>query len=218
MKKNWIAIIVIFVILIAIGAYLKFGSASTSKKGSVISEKPKTTQENTISGTLKSLLSGGKTETCTITYPDNEGSGTIYVDGKKFSGEFTIKGTTGEEIKGHTVSDGTYVYFWSDNNDKGMKMKIDVATSQQTETQQQGNVNLNQKVSYKCTPGVADKSKFTIPSNIQFMDLTNLIKPSGAPAVTGETNQPQVGNSPCDSIANAEAKAACENAIKNAGQ
>lgn len=219
MKKLWIVVAVIIVLLIAGVGYMQLGkSTKPTEKTTNPAEKPKTTQENVVSGTLKSLLLGGKTQTCTIIYPNNEGTGTVYVSDKKFSGDFTIKGATGTEIKGHTVSDGTYVYIWSSATPTGVKMKITAVNSQPTGTPQQGNVDLNRQVNLKCTPGVADSSKFTIPTNIQFMDISNFAKPSGIPVVTGTSKVQTGGTSPCESITNATAKAACENAVKNAGQ
>jgi hypothetical protein len=219
-NKKITLIIVVLVILVLAGVGYKFLGQKTSPTiPPTTVAKPTAAAENVVSGTLKSLFSGGKTETCTIIYPNNQGTGTVYIDGKKFSGDFTIKGATGAEMTGHTVSDGTYIYFWSDGSTRGMKMKIQSTNAQPTGTQQQGSINLNQKVSYKCAPGT-DSSKFTIPTNIQFMDLSGLTGGSKIPAaVTGGTNvAPQTGTSPCDSISNPTAKAACENAVKNAGQ
>jgi len=220
MKKVWIVVAIVVILLIAGFAYMQMGksTAKPTEKPTTV-EKPKTTQENVVTGTLKSLLSGGKTESCTITYPNNEGTGTVYVDGRRFSGEFTIKDTSGKEITGHSVSDGTYVYVWSSGNLTGIRMTLAAVNSQSSTAQKQGNLDFNRQVALKCAAWMPDGSKFTVPSNIQFMDLSNLIKPSGVPVVTGGTNtQTQTGTSPCDSITNATAKAACENALKNAGQ
>ena len=83
------AVVVIILLLLGGGFYLM---NSKSQKTVSVSPTPtavakeKAPETNSITGTLKEIFTGGKTQTCTITYPDNTGSGTIFVSGKKFGG------------------------------------------------------------------------------------------------------------------------------------
>ncbi len=208
-NKLVIAVLVIAVLLIGGGAYLTLSKSQTSAPQSAVKETPKE-NPGTALGTLKNILTGGKTQSCTIEYPNNMGSGTFYVSDKKFAGEFTIKEQGGKEITGHSVSDGTYVYVWSTAAPTGIKMKLDAVINAPTGSAQTGSVDFSQEVSYKCSPWITDSSKFQLPSNIQFTDvsgLMNQVKPSA-----GTQTQ---GTSPCDQITNPQAKAACESALKS---
>jgi hypothetical protein len=208
-NKIVIAVLVVAVLLIGGGVYLTLSKSEspTQKPQAGVKETPKASPESALS-TLKSLLSAGKTESCVIEYPDNGGSGTFYVSGKKFAGEFTVKEQSGKEITGHTVSDGTFVYIWSSAMASGFKMKADTAiNAASSASPQNGNVDFNQKVSYKCSPWTMDDSKFQVPQGIKFSDVSGLLNQT-------ESSPSASAASPCDSITNAQAKAACESALK----
>ena len=208
-NKLLIAVVVIAVLLIGGGAYLTLSKSQSPAPQKTANETPKESP-STVMGSIKDILTGGKTQSCTISYPNNSGSGTFYVSDKKFSGEFTIKDNKGVEMTGHSVSDGTYVYVWSTAAPMGIKMKLDSAVNAAEGQTQTGNMNFNQEVNYKCGPWIVDNSKFQIPTNIQFSDMSNLMnqtKPSATTPTEGIT-------SPCDQITNPQAKAACESAIQ----
>jgi hypothetical protein len=66
----------------------------------------------------------------------------------------------------------------------------------------------------KCSPWITDDSKFTVPANIKFQDMSQLLQ-QFQPKVT---TAPQTGTSPCDQIPAGAAKTACENAMQSSGQ
>lgn len=212
MLKNKGLVVAIAVLILALlggVAYMKFAKSSTAPQQSpTVQEQPKASPSG-VTGTLKSLF--GKNQSCTITYPNNGGSGTIYVSGKKFRGDFTVKIAGEKEVKSQVLSDGVYTYVWSSESPTGIKMKIDVTSP--TASAQTGNFNLDQEVGLNCSPlVVVDASKFTIPTNIQFTDLSSMIQPKA----TSGTTQTQTA-SPCDQIADPTGKAACLKAL-NGGQ
>ena len=213
-KNKTLVIVAAVIILLLLGgaAYLML---SKSSKTGTPAEKTSVTEpkgsSSSITGSLKSLLTGGKTQTCTITYPDNKGSGTIYVADKKFGGTFTIKETNGKDITGYMVSDGTYMYTWSTAAAMGIKIKLETAEKAAGNTQT-GTGDLNQEVNLNCSPWIVDSSKFAVPTNIQFTDMSSFIpKTSASPSTKTETETQ--GQSPCDQIADAAAKAACVKAL-----
>jgi len=207
MFKNKALVIVAAVVILALlggAAYLTLSKSSTvPQQATTVQEQPKASPSG-VTGTLKSLF--GKNQYCTITYPNNGGSGTVYVSGQKFRGDFTTKIADGKETTSQVVSDGVYTYVWSSESPTGIKMKIDVTSP--TASAQTGNFNLDQQVGLNCSPWVVDASKFTIPTNIQFTDLSSMIAPK---ATSGTQTQ---GNSPCDQISDPTAKAACVNAMQ----
>ncbi|OGH08475.1 MAG: hypothetical protein A2152_04015 [Candidatus Levybacteria bacterium RBG_16_35_6] len=220
--KNKIIIIVIVLILIVAGflGYTKLAGKS-SINPTVSIETQDNNKENGITGTIKGLLEKNLTQKCTITYPDNQGTGTIYVSGKKFSGDFTIN-LEGQKITSHTISDGVYFYSWADNSTTGIKMMLSEAekNTAPTGTEEQQKTGLNEEVKYSCSGWSLDQSKFTPPSNITFSDFSNLI-----PKTTGSTEknptmneEEKAGNSICDQITDPTAKASCLNAIQSSGE
>lgn len=212
-KRLIVAVVVVILLILAGFGYFMFSKSSKTitptEKTSVT--EPKASSSSSITGSLKSLLTGGKTQTCTITYPDNKGTGTIYVADKKFGGTFTIKESDGKDITGYMVSDGTYMYSWSSAATMGIKMKLDVAENAAGDTQT-GTNDLNQQVNLNCSPWIVDNSKFAVPTNIKFSDMSNLIpKTSALPSTKAET--PALNESVCDQIEDATAKAACVKAL-----
>lgn len=204
------AVVIILLLLGGLGYYLFSKSAKTTPTEKASVTEPKASSSS-ITGTLKSLLTGGKTQTCTITYPDNKGSGTIFVADKKFGGTFTIKESNGKDITGYMVSDGTYMYTWSTAATMGIKIKLETAEKAAGNTQT-GTGDLNQEVNLNCSPWIVDNSKFAVPTNIQFTDMSSFLpKTSASPSTkTGTQTQEQ---SPCDQIEDASAKAACVKAL-----
>lgn len=210
-NKLVIAALVIAVLLIGGGAYLTLNKSQTSStpQKQTAQETPKESPTGAL-GTLKSLLAAGKSQACKITYPNNTGSGMFYVSDKKFSGEFKVNVANGKEVDSHTVSDGTYVYAWASEPPMGVKMKLDSILNSPVASPQSGSTDFNQEINYQCSPWITDNSKFQIPTNIQFTDVSGLMN-KVAPS-TGTQTQ---GTSPCDQIANPQAKAACESALKS---
>jgi hypothetical protein len=181
--------------------------------------KPQQTT-NSLKGTIIGLLSGGKTLNCQVTYPDNKGTGTIVVADKKFAGDFTMKGTDGKETTGHMISDGTFMYVWSSGLPMGIKMNLaDAKNAAQKAGSTNQSVDINQEVGLNCSPWAPDNSKFTVPTNINFRDMSQLLQ-QVAPQAAGKTVTPGTqtgGTSPCDQITDPTAKAACTKALQGQG-
>jgi len=144
MKNKWLVIIAVIIIaFILIGAGFYFMKSSKAPVAVVPHQatttqtaKPQIVNRNAITGTILSLIEGGKTISCTITYPDNKGTGTIYVgSSRKFAGDFNMKGTNNSNVVAHMVSDGTYVYMWSAAMPMGIKMSLLAARNAANNTQ-----------------------------------------------------------------------------------
>jgi len=220
-KPGLIVAVVLIVILLAIGGMFVLKSSKTPVAGKSVNNqtatKPQTT--NSLKGTILGLLSGGKNVNCQITYPDNKGTGSVYVSDKKFAGDFTMKGSDGKETTGHMISDGTYMYVWSSGIPTGIKMNIADAKKATQNSGANQSFDVNQEVGLNCNPWAPEASKFTVPTNIAFKDMSQLLQQvqQVQPKSTTVTPQAQTGNSPCDQITDPTAKAACANALKNSG-
>jgi uncharacterized protein YpmB len=222
MKKTGIIIAAIVVVLLLAfgGVYLmKSSKAPVAVTQTAKTQTAKSQQTtNSLKGTIVGLLSGGKNVNCQVTYPDNKGTGSVYVStDKKFAGDFTMKGTDGKETTAHMISDGTYMYIWSSGLPMGIKTSLEAAKNVEQNAQANQNVNINQEVGLNCSRWTPDTSKFTVPSDIQFRDMSNLLQQIPAQGTKAVAPSTQTGSSPCDQITNATAKAACVDALKNSG-
>jgi len=213
MKNNLriIIAVIILIFIVAIGGilFMKYSKAPTQPQ-TINTQSTKTGNNNSTTASILSLLSGGKNVSCSITYPNNQGAGIVFVSDKKFAGEFTMKEASGREIIGHSVSDGIYVYVWSSAMPTGIKISFADAKSTVQNAQANQGIDINQKVGLKCSPWLPDNSKFIIPSNIEFKDMSQLLKQV----------QPQtgIGNSPCNQIPAGPAKTACLNTMQSSGK
>lgn len=221
MKKYGIIIaVIILVVALGVGGFLfmKYSQPpAMTHETSATSTSPQSSNATTAS--ILGLLSGGQTVSCIINLPDNKGTGTIEVVDRKFAGDFTVTDNSGKQLVSHMISDGTYVYAWSTATADGFKMKLDTAKNAATNAQNNQSVNLNQKVDLKCSPWGVDNSKFAIPTNIKFTDMTDLMQkvmPSEVmPTNTAGAASPGFS---CAGITDPTAKTACENTMQSSGQ
>ncbi len=216
--KNIGIIIAVFVIILLVAAggvlFLKYAKAPTAPQTESAKTQSAKPTNNSVDASILSLLSGGKTESCAITFPDNKGAGSVFVADKKFAGDFTTKGSDGKETTGHVISDGTYLYIWSSAMPTGIKMNLADAKNATQNAQANQAIDINQKASLNCSPWLPDNSKFVIPTNIKFSDMSQFLQ-------NIQSSQPKVTNtnsSACDQIPAGPAKTACLNALQSSGQ
>jgi hypothetical protein len=209
------AVIVILIIVVGGVLFLKYAKTPTQPQATG-TQSAKTANSNSATDSISSLLSGGKNVNCSITYPNNQGTGTVFVSDKKFAGDFTMKDNSGKETATHTISDGTYIYVWSSAMQGGIKMKFADAKSTAQDTQSTQGVDINQKVDLKCSPWLPDNSKFTVPANIKFQDMSQFFQQATTTPKVGTGTQTEA--SPCDQIPAGPTKTACLNAMQSSSQ
>ncbi len=159
--------------------------------------------EQNQSMTMRDLLASGKNQKCIISVSstDEEGiktetNATLYVSGKKMAEEISVSSTDKNMPKTnmHMISDGSFMYTWNiDTKDQGLKMAISETEANDADTPdsanvQTGGVDMNEKYDMKCTPWIVDNSKFTIPADVKFTDLSEMMKniptmPANIPSV-----------------------------------
>src|SRR3989344_3866057 len=196
MRKQVMIIIgaVVVIALVSLFAYSRV-SKSPSSVADVVKEGAQSVESMT-KGSIKSLLSGGKNVSCTINYPDGQGRGTVYVSGQKMRGDFMMM-ADGKEMESHMIQDGDTGYFWSGT--QGTKMKIDkeANASPVASAQNAQGADLDKEVDLKCSAWMQDSSKFEVPSNVQFTDVSAMIQKMQAPASAAPGGP---GSSICDAI------------------
>jgi hypothetical protein len=212
-----IIIVLVILVLIGTGGYLVMKKPpQLNNQAPTAQNEPETATNATIQGTLKSLLTAGKSQKCTYSdKPETTSAettsveGTVYVANGKMRGDFS---STSEQIKvnGHMIADGEYSYVWSDLDNQGIKMLIDQQESSNAPTDTNTQTpDINQSYTFNCQGWTQDNTMFVPPSNITFSTFT---LPSGLPSVAPptDTDTNQSACAACDSIPAGEARNACK--------
>lgn len=158
------------------------GAKTSENNTTTTQDQTSKTTQNTESRSLKDLLGLGTSQRCTYEVNDNGEvmKGEIIVDGKKFKQTTEITNKEGS-MKVYSISDGTYYYSWSDlMKGNGTKMKIEEAETNQTptntdKTEQQG-ISFDKKIDYICTPTTLSESDLALPTDVKFVDYTEMMK------------------------------------------
>lgn len=165
---------------------------------------------SSFAGSMYGLLSLHKNITCTFERTDEQGSvdGTVYVSGEHVRGDFTLS-TAEASFEGHMIRDEQYVYTWADTPFGQFASKIDYTKTDvdTLEEQAQTNYGLNDEADYNCVPWEVDQSKFVVPEDVEFSDMTSLITNVSAQGSLSS----QCGS--CDAIPDEGAKAQCKVAL-----
>lgn len=189
-KLGLIIGVVVVIAVLAILGFTQFSKQpSLSKKNTETQQNLNQTSPST-KGSIKSLLASGKNVSCNISMPDQQGSGKVFVSGTKVRGDFTMQ-VDGKELSSHMVSDGAYIYVWTDTSNQGTKFKTD--TKAPTASNQPQTTDLDKEVDLNCSNWSLDNSKFTVPGNIQFSDLSQMMNLQSS---TGSSSLPKVDKLP----------------------
>jgi len=169
-KTLWILGLVI-IIVVAAGYFLTQRGAGTSTTT--------TTETSTGGQSIAELLALGTPQTCTFSQntDSSQSEGTVYFSNGHMRGDFQSI-ANGQPMISHMLTDGTTAYVWGDGLPSGFKMMMG---TQQEGGQTSNGVDINQKQEYNCTPSTPDAALFTLPSSVQFTDVSAL----GAGAPTG---------------------------------
>ena len=139
------------------------------------------------SSSLRELLAMGKSQKCEISSSDTdengvktETKGTLYFSGNKMAEEVQMTSSQKDSPPNLTmmmVTDGTYMYSWDvSKKTSGMKFKITQPTEGDKIENKNGSVDLDKKFDMKCTNWTVDNSKFTIPADVKFTDLSEMME------------------------------------------
>lgn len=214
MKKK-----IMFGLRVFLGAVILAGCGKPAQNGNQNQEsnqnqQQEQAQEGGLTASLKDLMGMGKSQKCTwsVAEGDNKSEGMVYVDGEKFRQDITAVQDDGTEILAYVVSDGEWIYQWSSASKEGTKMQISEMEKMGQEAQTGGGANdqrkideeINQNFDYNCEGWNADASKFVVPSDVVFTDMTEMIKNLQQNSQQMMQNVCQM----CDSLP-AEAKAEC---------
>lgn len=184
MNQNAIIGLVVAIVVVGGGAwYLSAGSDSTTGEQGA--------ENSTGMGTFAELVAGGGSRTCTVTVDTGEGSseGTVYIANGQMRGDFTTS-VNGQSMTAHMIQKDGYMYNWSDAVAQGVKISLAQAQQQPNTPSQNQGIDPNAQVDYDCSGWMADSSKFDVPSNVTFMELSASGMPANMPAMPA--NMPNV--------------------------
>ena len=130
---------------------------------------------------MQDLIARGKSLECTYNVTDEEGeevSGIIYITDDKRCTEFEIiNKETNEKIKMNSMHVGEWMYSWSSSSVEGMKMNLkEMYGDEKFEKYSQGETDsMKKKIDYRCQAWIVDNAKFTIPVDVDFKDMTEIM-------------------------------------------
>lgn len=211
-KQLVVVAVVVILLVLGLGGFFLFSKQSPSSTQNQTS-KATTGNEKSAMGSLVDLINGGSNVTCNFNTPADENGyaskGTIYISSGNMRGDF-INTINGKTTNMSMIRNGNDNYIWGDEVETGIKMTL--STEELTKETNEGSkyVDLNQKLDYKCNPWGVDKSKFNPPTNIKFTDFSKMMEEA---TKTTEDQKIDIDSSVCDSIEDANAKAACKNAL-----
>jgi hypothetical protein len=171
-KKIWYWIMGVVVVVVVIVVAISSGKSAT--KSDEIHTTAAVAQKS-----LHELIGSGVTQVCTFsiagTATSSSMTGTIYTSSGSMYGDFAKKDATGKMTTAHMIISSDEDYLWSDALSKGVKMPWSAANSTALASKY-GSIDMNQPTTYSCTDWTPDQSKFTLPTNIQFIDVSRLIR------------------------------------------
>lgn len=124
-------------------------------------------QEETFSGSLMEAIAQGVPMKCSY-----EANGVYYegfVKGENYRGKVSQDDQTMEVI----VTDG-YSYIWQEGKTQGMKMAFDAEAVEET-NDEDVSAFARPDIEYRCSPAVVTDSKFSLPEDVSFLDLDQMM-------------------------------------------
>lgn len=216
------ALVVIVVLLIG-GGYVAY---TTMYNDAPKEQSTPTPQANnglqpseSFSGTFATLLGLGQNLRCEFQYNDgtNVSSGTTYIaqGGERIRGDFSIADSATGPMEAHLIRDSGYNYVWGTMIGQGIKMKIAQGDEDELFASDSGNMPVDENTEYTCTPWSVDQSMFTVPSDVEFIDLSVQMERMMQLQESMDTSGLKAQQcAACDQIPDAGAKAQCKAALQ----
>lgn len=140
-------------------------------------------EEKSITGSIKEIMGMGQSLKCSWSQSqDNqEIRGSVYISGNKFR-QTVFMPIENETVEVNSISDSEYIYTWGGfgGENQGTKFKIaefsNITPPPADEGSPSGSVNLEEKLDFKCSPWIVDQSLLVPPTNINFVDQSEIMK------------------------------------------
>lgn len=213
MNKRAIGISVVILVVLAAA----WGVMASRKKGGLEKgiNEPAGKQEQADTGkltSLKELQAMASPQKCTFKdeASQEQVQGLVYIGKGKMRGDFGMF-SQGKTIKSHMISDGKYSYTWMDDSATGFKVAVDAPKTESKPAS--SGVDADKQFNYFCQAWSEDSSMFTVPSNVDFQDMSSLVAPlppqNGGVQPAGSS---AAACAACDSL-QGDAKTQCRTAL-----
>ncbi len=157
-------------VIIAI-AVLGGGAWYLSQTKTPMEEGAPTASGETGSATFADFVAQGGSRSCDVVVnnPAAPATGVVFVSGTNIRADMVAKPVTagGMEISAHVIQADGYVYSWTDMLPQGVK----VAVADGMGAAANYGFDMNADVQYDCSPWIPDPSKFSVPTNVTFMEV-----------------------------------------------
>lgn len=142
----------------------------------------KTSDVEEFQATIQEMAAKGKPYRCEyrLAVDDIDQKGVIYFGGpEKIRGDLDVTMPNNPMTKTHFIKDGETQYIWSDGQPGGIKMTITKEEEEEFKKmakENQGSVDMDTKVTMKCSKWSPDAGMFAPPSGIEFQDFSDMMK------------------------------------------
>ena len=180
MSFNLLLGIVAAIVVVGGGAYVAMNPEIITSITGGSAEEGEEMMENeegenaSVGNTFANLVALGQSVACTFSHDDgagNRSSGTVYMTGgaTQMRGDFTVEASGTAPVETFMVRTGGYTYMWSDASPQGIKSQV-VNEAELTSDDQNGGID--EDTEFSCQAWNVDNSKFSLPSGIQFTDMS----------------------------------------------
>ena len=169
--KKALPIIIIAIVILGAGAWWFLGkggvSLPVSAPGGI--EKEAGEEGESFTGKLKAAVTLGVSMKCT--YQQGDFTGTGYIKGKRYYGEVMQQGK-----KGYVIMKDNCMWSWGTEQAQGVKMCFEEDIFEQEQEYEGVEGAVPTEAEYHCTPAVFPDSRFDPPSNVNFMDMDQMMQ------------------------------------------
>jgi len=169
--------------------------------------------DENFSGSIDDLIARKIPSKCTYqsVVGETKQSGTVYIQGAN-ARTYLEMAANGETLKMNALKVGDWQYMWNEGMMTGNKINmvdpefiaLQKKYKDQAAEQKGTNVDFGAKMNLKCRVWVPDAATFSVPTNVQFSDMTQMMK---AAAQSAEGSKASICNM-CGSLTG-EAKDEC---------
>ncbi|MBN1162607.1 hypothetical protein JXA34_02575 [Patescibacteria group bacterium] len=227
MKKKHLILIILLILPLFVTACKK---NQTTQEVEDTTPKASDTTETTsgkIKGSILDLLSVGKNYKCTYSKTDENFSfeGVSYIAGDKVRSDTKMtliaenedEDNEEMEFESHSLVKNKVAYTWGSMMEKGVKIdlnEIEDKTDQELPDTPNGEAvkNMREEFEYDCNPWVVDNSKFDVPTDVEFVDMNEMLDTMtevNEDMQEGMETMKEAACKACNSLPDAAAKADC---------
>lgn len=168
-------------------------------------------QVGAFTGTITELLASGSDLTCTFNQVESGATvnGVVYMAdrGQRLRGDFVMTQADGTATNAHLIRDGGFNYTWFDEMTEGYKVPVTKDADVRVGDEQPTDF-LDDSIKYSCERWLVQSNMFTLPTDRQFVDISENIQQIQA----GEDQLQQAQCAACEQL-EGPVKTQCQQAL-----